>query len=182
MISTKKKSWANWIAVNLLPSSFRGDPGLAKYCRAHVASRPLLGNYFNSLIVETWIYAYRIHQFSQYDHPSSICLWILLLVSAKPECTLHMISWWWKSSKGCKHKLLADCQYFRSLQFICLQFLTILLYWKTINNNNKIKMARNLMAVIPFRKQRSLWLIGPFHHHLANIWIRSTYWTAYCST
>ena len=73
MISTKKKSWASSIAVNLLPSSFRDHPGLAKYRRV---SRLLLGKSPQQLdCKKNWIYTYRIHQFFRHDHPSSIDLW-----------------------------------------------------------------------------------------------------------
>ena len=108
MISTKKKSWAELLSISL-PSSFRGHPGIAKYCTVWVIfSRYFLIDAFSLACAiwkvsakvsvtatswkitstadcrENWIYAYRILQFSQSqnNHPSSIDLWIALLLSA----------------------------------------------------------------------------------------------------
>ena len=103
MIITKKKSWAKLLPVNLLPSTgctLRARQvtqyrtvwatfsryflliALSLACairivatRAYFSVAPLLGKLPQQLDCrENWVYAYKIHQFSQYDHPSSIDL------------------------------------------------------------------------------------------------------------
>ena len=100
ILSTKKKSWVKLLSISL-PFSFRCHPGLAKYrtvwatfskyflldafslacaiwivkclhqCHGHFS----LGKSPQQIDCrEKWIYVYRIHQFSQNNHPSSIDL------------------------------------------------------------------------------------------------------------
>ena len=95
IISMKKKNWENLLSISLL-SSIRGHPGQAKYrivwatldafslayairivakCIPTSASWPFLGKLPQQLNCrENWIYIYKIHQFSQHYHPSSIDL------------------------------------------------------------------------------------------------------------
>ena len=97
----RSKNWAKLLSMSL-PSSFRGHPGLAKYhtvwatfswyflldpfslacairrLSAYIRCHGCFQVYYKSPqqldCRENWIYAYRIHQFSQNDHPSSIDL------------------------------------------------------------------------------------------------------------
>jgi len=48
-----------------------------------------------------------------------------------------------RRSRGCKHMLLADCQCFKSLQFIISSSSPILLHCKAINNNNNIAVGQS---------------------------------------
>ena len=115
MISTKNY-WAKLLSISL-PSSCRGHPSLAKYCTVWATfSRHFLLDAFSlacaiwivQLVTyvtrhghflahnkspqqldceEKWVYTYRMHQFSQNDHSSSIGLWIPLLMNANARVT-----------------------------------------------------------------------------------------------
>ena len=110
----RSKSWAKLLS---LPSSCRSQPDLAEYCIVWATfSRYFLLNALLLIVSayirdyghflanykllqqldceENWIYAYRIYQFSQNDHPSrdssNRVLWLPLLLSVKMHAS-------WKS-------------------------------------------------------------------------------------